>query len=280
MATTTTARKPQRSPEEIEDIILRKIFLVSLTDSESSDPRIVYLELTAAEILSESKELRLSRDLMERILIDRLSASATAEPPFQYLVGCYRRAYDESKKISSMKDPNLRSQLDSVIKQAKKLCVSYCRIHLGNPELFPNNEVKSGTSPLLQLVFSEVSSSLDNFGGSSSGGTPSLPGFLDEFFRDSDFDTLDPILKGLYEDLRGTVIKVSALGNFQQPLRALLYLVNFPVGAKSLVNHLWWIPKGIYLNGRVIEMTSILGPFFHVSALLDHSIFKTQPDVG
>lgn len=280
MATPTAPRKPQRSPEEIEDIILRKIFLVSLTDSEPSDPRIVYLELTAAEILSESKELRLSRDLMERILIDRLSASATAEPPFQYLIGCYRRAYDESKKISSMKDPNLRSQLDSVIKQAKKLCVSYCRIHLGNPELFPNNEVKSGTSPLLQLVFSEVSSSLDGFGGSSSGGTQSLPGFLDEFFRDSDFDTLDPILKGLYEDLRGTVIKVSALGNFQQPLRALLYLVNFPVGAKSLVNHLWWIPKGIYLNGRVIEMTSILGPFFHVSALLDDSIFKTQPDVG
>lgn len=287
MATTTTAatatasRKPQRSPEEIEDIILRKIFLVSLTDSESSDPRIVYLELTAAEILSESKELRLSGDLMERILVDRLSASATAEPPFQYLVGCYRRAYDESKKISSMKDPNLRSQLDSVVKQAKKLCVSYCRIHLGNPELFPNNnEVKSGTSLLLQLVFSEVSSSVDGFGGSSSGGTQSPPGFLDEFFRDSDFDTLDPILKGLYEDLRGTVIKVSALGNFQQPLRALLYLVNFPVGAKSLVNHLWWIPKGTYLNGRVIEMTSILGPFFHVSALLDDSIFKTQPDVG
>ena len=84
MATPTTARKPQRSPEEIEDIILRKIFLVSLTDSESSDPRIMYLELTAAEILSKSKELRLSRDLIDRNLIDCFSASATttAEPPF------------------------------------------------------------------------------------------------------------------------------------------------------------------------------------------------------
>nr|POE64238.1 putative ubiquitin conjugation factor e4 [Quercus suber] len=145
----------------------------------------MYLELTAAEILSESKEL-----------IDRLSASttatATAEPPFQYLVGRYCCAYNESKKISSMKDPNLRSQLDSVI------------------------------------------NSVDGFGGSSSGGTQSPPGFLDEFFKDSDFDTLDPILKGLYEDLKGTVIKVSALRNFQQPLRALLYLVNFPVGAKVL----------------------------------------------
>ena len=150
---------------------------------------------------------------------------------------------------------------------------------MGNPELFPNND-NSSKSPLLQLLFSEVSSSMDGFGSSSSGGTQCPPGFLEELFRDSDFDSLDPILKGLYEDLRGSVIKVSALGNFQQPLRALLYLLNFPVAAKSLVNHLWWIPKGVYLNGRVIEMTSILGPFFHVSALLDHTIFKTQPDVG
>ncbi|KAJ0457434.1 putative U box domain, Zinc finger, RING/FYVE/PHD-type, ubiquitin conjugation factor E4, core [Helianthus annuus] len=48
----------------------------------------------------------------------------------------------------------------------------------------------------------------------------------------------------------------------------------------ALVNHPWWIPKGAYLNGRVIEMTSILGPFFHVSALPDQSVFKGQPDVG
>lgn len=287
-----TPKAQRRSPEEIEDVILRKIFLASLTDpaESSSDARIVYLELTAAEILSEGKDLKLSRDLMERVLIDRLSGNfASAERPFQYLIGCYRRAYEEGKKITSMKDKNVRSEMESVVKQAKKLSVSYCRIHLGNPELFPNPSnsnlnTTSGTSnsPLLPLIFSEVGSSVDGFGGSSSGGVGSQcpPGFLEEFFRDSDFDSLDPILKGLYEDLRGSVLKVSALGNFQQPLRALLYLVSFPVGAKSLVNHPWWIPKGVYLNGRVIEMTSILGPFFHVSALPDHPIFKSQPDVG
>ncbi|KAG7986569.1 hypothetical protein I3843_03G087600 [Carya illinoinensis] len=283
------APKPQkRSPEEIEDIILRKVFLVSLTDTaeSSSDSRIVYLEMTAAEILSEGKDLRLSRDLMERVLIDRLSGDfSSAEPPFQYLIGCYRRAFDEGKKIASMKDKNVKSEMESVVKQAKKLSVSYCRIHLGNPELFPNpldsnEKSRLSKSPLLPLIFSEVGSSVDGFGGSSAGSTQCPPGFLEEFFRDSDFDSLDSILKGLYEDLRGSVIKVSALGNFQQPLRALLYLVSFPVGAKSLVNHPWWIPKGLYLNGRVIEMTSILGPFFHVSALPDHAIFKSQPDVG
>lgn len=275
--------KPQRTPAEIEDIILRKILLVSLVDSMENDTRVVYLEMTAAEILSEGKELRLSRDLMERVLIDRLSGNfVSAEPPFQYLVNCYRRAYEEGKKIASMKDKNVRSEMELVVKQAKKLAVSYCRIHLGDPDMFPNWDMaKSSVSPLLPLVFSEVSSSVDVFGGSSGGsGVSSPPGFLDELFKDGDFDSMDPILKQLYEDLRGTVLKVSALGNFQQPLRALLFLVKYPVGAKSLVNHPWWIPKSVYLNGRVIEMTSILGPFFHISALPDNTIFKSQPEVG
>ncbi|KAE8724840.1 putative ubiquitin conjugation factor E4 [Hibiscus syriacus] len=289
------SQKPQRTPEEIEDIILRKIFLVALKENpSSSDPRVVYLEMTAAEILSEGKNLLLSRDLMERVLIDRLSGEfPNSEPSFDYLIGCYKRAHEEIKKISNMKDKTLRSEMESAAKQAKKLAVSYARIHLGNPDLFSNGELRdnkpkvrpsgSSNSPLFPLLFAELSNGvmLDGFGGNDFGrGVDCPPGFFEEFFKDSDFDTLDPILKGLYEDLRGSVLKVSVLGNFQQPLRALSYLVKLPVGAKSLVNHPWWIPKGVYLNGRVIEMTSILGPFFHVSALPDHTIFKSQPDVG
>ncbi|GKU97323.1 hypothetical protein SLEP1_g10485 [Rubroshorea leprosula] len=287
-------QKPQRSPEEIEDIILRKIFFVTLTENPevtASDRCVVYLEMTAAELLSESKSLRLSRDLMERVLIDRLSGDfPNAEPPFEYLLGCYRRAHEESRKISNMKDRTVRAEMESVTRQAKKLSVSYCKIHLGNPELFNSgnsantnsNNASSSRSPLLPLIFSEVSSGvIDGFGGSVGGsGVQCPPGFLEEFFRDSDFDSLDPILKGLYEDLRGSVLNVSALGNFQQPLRALLFLVSFPAGAKSLVSHRWWIPKELYMNGRAIEMTSILGPFFHVSALPDQTTFKSLPDVG
>ena len=279
------AAKPQRTPQEVEDIVIRKIFLVSITEiATTTDSRIVYLELTAAEILSEDKELRLSRDCMERVLIDRLSgefAGAVDESPFQYLVGCYHRAHEEGKKIANMKDKTLRSEMEAVVRQAKKLCVNYCRIHLANPELFPSRgSANSGgaNSPLLSLILAEVGGG--NVFGGGGGGAKSPPGFLEEFFRDPDFDSLDKILKGLYEELRGSVMKVSALGNFQDSLSALLYLVRFPIGAKSLVNHEWWIPKGVYVNGRAIEMTSILGPFFHISALPDQAFFKGQPDVG
>ncbi|KAJ6926825.1 hypothetical protein NC651_011047 [Populus alba x Populus x berolinensis] len=275
----TTSNKPQRSLQEIEDIILRRILSVSLADS--SDPRIFYLEMTAAEILSEGKDLKLTRDLIERVLIDRLSVqSPNAEPPFNYLLGCYRSAVDELKKIANMKDKNVKSELELSIKQVKKLSVSYCRIHLGNPDMFGGDSSvvrkngNSNVSPVLPLIFAMV----DGF--NSGGIQPPPPGFLEEFFREGDFDSLDPILKGLYEDLRGNVLKVSVLGNFQQPLRALLFLVSFNVGAKSLVSHKWWIPTGAYVNGRVIEMTSILGPFFHVSAWPDNTIFKSEPDVG
>ncbi|KAL3525884.1 hypothetical protein ACH5RR_014256 [Cinchona calisaya] len=141
--------------EEIEDIILRKIFLVSLIDSMESDSRVVYLEMTAAEILREGKDLRLSWNLMERILIDRLSGNFVAgEPPFQYLVNCYRRASEEGRKITSVEDKNIRFEMELVVKQAKKLAVSYCRIHLGIPGLFPNWDTNSSNvSPLLPLIF-------------------------------------------------------------------------------------------------------------------------------
>lgn len=286
-------KKPQRSPAEVEDIILRKIFLVSLVDSMELDSRVVYLELTAAEVLSEGKELLLCRDLMERVLIDRLSNDfPNAESPFTYLVGCYRRAYEEGKKIMSMKDKDLRSEMESVCNQAKKLAVSYCRIHLGNPDMFPGvdeapfsdnaNPMGKKLSSLLPLIYSDVGGAvIDSFGGSgSNGGITSPPGFLDEFFGEGDFDSLDPIFTYLYDNLREKVVRESALGNFQQPMRALLYLVGFPAGAKSLVIHKWWMPPGSFSNGRAMEVASILGPFFHISALPDIALFKSHPDVG
>ncbi|CAA6662959.1 unnamed protein product [Spirodela intermedia] len=265
------SQKPQRSPAEVEDIILRKIFLVSLAGPVGSDPRVVYLEMTAAEVLSEGKALMLSRELMERVLIDRLSgAFPGAEPAFSYL----------GKKVGSMKDPAVRTQMESAARQAKKLAVSYCRIHLGNPDMFGHGEDSAGAPQLLDLIFSEVATSLDAFGGNSlGGGHVSPPGFLEEFFKESDVDSLEPVMKDLYEKLKGSVFRVSVLGNFQQPLRALLMLVSYPNCAKLLVKHPNWLPKGHYVSGRVIETMSILGPFFHISALPDHIIFKSEPDV-
>ncbi|MFS8014232.1 hypothetical protein Hanom_Chr15g01342171 [Helianthus anomalus] len=104
-----------------------------------------------------------------------------------------------------MKDKLVGAQMETVVNQANKLYVSYCRIHLSNPDMFPDNDrSRSNVSPLLPLVFGEVSSSIDTFGGGSVG---VCPGFIDELFRDTDYESVEPILNHLYEDLRGIVCR-------------------------------------------------------------------------
>ncbi|KAJ3673125.1 hypothetical protein LUZ60_006499 [Juncus effusus] len=279
-----SATKPQRSPAEIEDIILRKILLVALSEPPTPPPpQLAYLEQTAAELLSEGKPLLVSSENSERVLIDRLSLSPPppqSQPTFYYLLSCYSRCVDEVKKISSMKDPSVRAKVDKSVKNLRKLILSYLRIHVGNPELFASGGPAQPAKDLLSLIFSEVA---DGFGGDNLGGSVTAPvGFIEEFFKEADEESLDPVMAELYEKLKQSLERVSVLGNFQQPLRALILLVSFPNCAKALVNHPRWIPKDSLMflgEGRVFELSSIMGAFLHVSAIPDRQ-FKSRPDVG
>ncbi|KAI3946325.1 hypothetical protein MKW98_010449 [Papaver atlanticum] len=259
--------KPKRPPEVIEDILIQRIFLVTLTNTDNK--QVMYLEKMAAENLREGKSLLLNRDLMESVLVGRLSDQFSGESLFQYLTGCYGRAFEEGKKIiTNMKDVDLQSSLvNGVIEPAKKSVVNYCRVYLHNPDMFPHSEKISAGSPLLPIIFSAVSENNTACGNE----------FLNEFFTDTaDYDIMAPIYKNLYDTLNHEISKVndSPLGNFVQPLKALKMLVRFPNGGKALVNHPLWLPKGEDVNGRVIEKESILGSFFHISALPDSTAIK------
>ncbi|PHT42968.1 hypothetical protein CQW23_16993 [Capsicum baccatum] len=49
-------------------------------------------------------------------------------------------------------------------------------------------------------------------GESSSGGVTSPPGFYDELYKDGYFDSIDPILKKLYEDFERDCVKGFSFG--------------------------------------------------------------------
>ncbi|CAN6288793.1 unnamed protein product [Urochloa humidicola] len=132
--------RPQRSPDEVEDIILRKILLVALTPPANPSPAVAYLELTAVELLSESRPLLALRDAAERLLIDRLSLPdppAASPPPFTFLAAAFGRAADEARKISTIRDAGLRARLAQSIAHLRGLILSYARIVAGNPDTFP-----------------------------------------------------------------------------------------------------------------------------------------------
>ncbi len=57
------------------------------------------------ELLSEDRPTFLSRDCIERVFMERLSTFyAGYDPPFSYLVACYRQALEEVRKAQIMKD--------------------------------------------------------------------------------------------------------------------------------------------------------------------------------
>ncbi|KAM0860401.1 hypothetical protein ACQ4PT_046586 [Festuca glaucescens] len=280
---TPAPSRPQRSPDEVEDIILRKILLVSLTPPSSPNPAVAYLELTAAELLSESRPLLALRDNAERILIDRLSLPdppANSSPPFAFLAAAFRRAADEARKISTIRDSRLQARLKASIAHIRGLILSYARIVAGNPDTFPSPP--NAPHPAAELLIFLLAEAADSLDPTPAPGAPPPPGFLDEILGNVDYEAIEPVMGELYERLRQRVDKVSALGDFQRPLRVLRRLVGIPNCAKALVEHPKWIPKNQIMligEGRVMELSSLLGAFFHVSAIPDRE-FASQPDVG
>ncbi|MCL7051340.1 hypothetical protein MKW94_006247 [Papaver nudicaule] len=264
-----------------EDRITRKIFQVTLRNStEKASPypntNEIYLEKRAAILTGENKSLNLCEDLMETVLIDRCFSGEfdDAEPTFPYLIGCYRRAFEQEKQINILMNKQLEHDMTCIVRRAKSLAVSYClMIHFLNYLRLPNSRVSSSNeSPLVRLLFAKVSprTSRDSLN--------CPPGFFTDILEKMDIYLLNLVLRSLYEDLSERVLKESLLSDsFQPPLAALIYLVESPYGAKALVNHPMWLPKGA--NGLKIEKTSILGPFFHVSLLSDDRFRHQQGDL-
>ncbi|KAL6894677.1 hypothetical protein ACP4OV_008775 [Aristida adscensionis] len=283
MASSPSPARPQRTPDEVEDIILRKILLVALTPPANPSPAVAYLELTAAELLSESRPLLALRDAAERLLIDRLSLPdqpAGSPSPFAFLAAAFRRAADEARKISTIRDAALRARLAASIAHLRGLILSYARIVAGNPDTFPSPP--NAPHPAAELLVFLLADAADPLDPTPAPGAPPPPGFLDEFFGTAEYETIEPAMVELYERLRQSVEKVSALGDFQRPLRVLRRLVGIPNCAKALVSHPKWIPKNQIMligEGRVMELYSILGAFFHISAIPDRE-FASKPDVG
>jgi ubiquitin conjugation factor E4 B len=281
--------KATRSKVDIEDKVLQRVLQVTLRpgDDRGGSGVPLYLEQLAAELLSEDRPTVLSRDSIERVFMERLSTIyAGYDPPFSYLVGCYRRALEEARKAQIMKDKIILAEILDALQQVKELAVSYAVLVLAHAEdiNFPQSPEPSlaPNMQFLALILGDLSPNMgyDTF---ASSGSTLPPGFLDDLINrfENEPEGLKNVFEQLFKDLQGSVMKISPLGPFQGYLRALGMLVSHPSLALVLVHHPMWNPRGNHVNGRVLEVSSILGPFFHISVIPDHPVFGNgEPNVG
>uniref|UniRef100_A0A7I4B4Z0 RING-type E3 ubiquitin transferase n=1 Tax=Physcomitrium patens TaxID=3218 RepID=A0A7I4B4Z0_PHYPA len=269
-----------RSLADLEDAVLRRVLLVTVRPgSEEGSGLPVYLEQLSAELMSEGRQTLLSRDVLERVLMERLSTLYEgSEPPFLYLVNCYRRAFGESRKAQTMKDKAALAVIQDALQQVKDLSVSYSVLMLvhAKDNMFPQppDASFSPNALLLASLLADGSSSAGYY-ATSSGVEPLPPGFFEGLLMrfEDEPEGFRSTFEHLYKDLQSMVMKMSPLGPFQRCVRTLVMLVSYPRLAKILVEHPMWSPKGNHVNGRVLEVSSILGPFFHISVIPDHPVF-------
>ncbi|CAK9231327.1 unnamed protein product [Sphagnum troendelagicum] len=280
--------KATRSKVDIEDKVLQRVLQVTLRPGDDRGSGVpLYLEQLAAELLSEDKPTVLSRDSIERVFMQRLSTIyAGYDPPFSYLVGCYRRALEEARKAQIMKDKIILAEILDALQQVKELAVSYAVLVLAHAEDInfpqPPEPSLSPNMQFLALILGDLSPNMgyDTF---ASSGSTLPPGFLDDLINrfENEPEGLKNVFEQLFKDLQGSVMKISPLGPFQGYLRALGMLVSHSSLALVLVHHPMWNPRGNHVNGRVLEVSSILGPFFHISVIPDHPVFGNgEPNVG
>ena len=235
MASPKPSVRPSRSVAEVIDEILRRVFHVTMAvpTDKPSEKLFMYLEELAAEFLSESKPLLLSKKNMERALMERLAVlHPSADSPFAYLVSCFRRSQQEERKISGIKDAAKLAALQDVLVLAKDLAVSYCGLMLLYSDMFPQPEkhlfpMRQPHQELINFLVGFSSPFLDP----AAPPTPieKLPhSFLEQLVERFKEEGVEEMMGPVFQGLSSQVRHVSLLGPYHSYLAALTQLVTHP----------------------------------------------------
>eukprot|EP01113_Clastostelium_recurvatum_P014474 TRINITY_DN1788_c0_g1_i3.p1 TRINITY_DN1788_c0_g1~~TRINITY_DN1788_c0_g1_i3.p1 ORF type:complete len:1204 (-),score=380.22 TRINITY_DN1788_c0_g1_i3:63-3674(-) len=266
-------------------LILERVFLISLSPAQTSSLPTVFLESLQRELLEENSDIHqatLSRSLIDRIIVDRISSQpppAIATPrthpalsPFEYLVGCYRRVQEEMRRATN----KTRDDRQEVLRSAQQLVVSYLALVMLHPDSFPQptyNPAANTTIGAPQLVPMLISEGDE---GLPSGLLEALAERLSD--KDEALRVFQPIFATLCSQMRSTTL----LDSFLPLMRALALLVSNKQAASAMIAMPNWNPltpaaptaEAPAWNGRIFELYSVLGPFLRPSS------FPDDPTVG
>ena len=124
------------TPEQWEDRILGNVFRLSLDSDHQVDGhgnRIHYLKATRNELEEQHEPLRLNTSLLDQVILEAASNLNKDTAPLVYLLGCWKRISRQYKALRKFgeNDPKF-----AVIKEARRLCMSYCVFAITMPEMF------------------------------------------------------------------------------------------------------------------------------------------------
>ena len=206
-----------------------------------------YLESLSKELDSEDAPLRLSNSLLEQALMEA-GAYTSKAAPLDYLLPAWKRV---CKQLRSMKSKVSNEKLE-IVKEARRLCMSYCIFAATMPDMFGNSREGNPLVPHL-LLDQDNDKGIDHE-------------FLTELisrFSDEDASAQDAIILAV-EELSQQLATRTMNDDYKPHVLALRNLVRYAGIVNAIVQSPRFLPE---TTAEKLEVDSILGPFFALSPL-------------
>lgn len=131
-----SSSRPGETLEQWEDRALSSIFRVTLEDDHKQDSHghpLHYLGGTRSELQDSGESLRLKTGILDQAILEAASNLEKNATPLDYLLDCWKRVTRQFKALKKNGEQDPKFQ---IIKEARRLCMSYCIFAVTMPDMF------------------------------------------------------------------------------------------------------------------------------------------------
>ncbi|RYN76635.1 Ubiquitin conjugation factor [Alternaria alternata] len=243
-------KAPELSREAWEDRTLSNIFRITLDEAHTQDAhghKLYFASGAKSDLEDEGRPVRLSTDLLDSVILEAAS-SQTQGSALEYLMSCWKRVSKVLKNLTNKTGPRF-----NVVKEARRLCFSYCIFAATMPDMF-GEEAPAENALADRLLL----------------GPDDERGICYEFLTEAsqrigEDDMIREALVGAMEDVSRRLSTVSMNGDYKPHMLILRVFVRFPPLVAALAQSETFLPANI--EAQHIETHSFLGPFFRLSPM-------------
>ncbi|KAL8881645.1 MAG: hypothetical protein Q9198_001190, partial [Flavoplaca austrocitrina] len=237
---------------EWEDKILRAIFRLTLDSSVRNDGHghpLNFVRSVRQELEDQRQPIQLETAILDQAILEAAS-NVSKITPLDYLLACWKRVTGQLKHHKGNRAEGKKLE---VLKEARRLCMSYCIFAITMPEMF--GQESPNTSPLLSHLLVDPD---DERGICHDFLTEAVTRFAED-------DTIEPALVAAVEDLSRQLARKTMNDDYKSYVLALRHLVRYPPLVKAIARSTLFVPSST--SASELEATSLLGPFFAISPL-------------
>lgn len=244
--------RAQETPEAWEDKQLGHIFRMTLKPEAVKDihgHELYLVEGVRQDLLEANESLLLKTTLLDQALTE-VAAKAGGNKPLNYLLACWKRV---SRAVRSFRGADTHPERLDVLKEAKRLCLSYCFFSVAMPEMFGAETTLE--NPLAQHLLEDPESDkgID---------VDFLAEAVSRFEED---DMVSEALVGAAVQLSRWLAGMSMTGAERPYVTALRNLLRYPLLVIAISRSPTFLPSDV--AAQDIEKITLLGPFFKLSPL-------------